>query len=75
MSAPTNRWQLTILFRDEPRGVAVLEGPQITIGRGVGAQIELDDNPVVSRNHARLNAVGSDYVLEDLGSGYQLRVV
>jgi hypothetical protein len=44
-----------------------LEQARVTIGREHGNAIVVED-PVVSRAHAAITAVGNDYILEDLGS-------
>jgi hypothetical protein len=44
-----------------------LRGGQVTLGRGTGAEIPLDDG-YVSRAHALLRGTQEGYVLEDLGS-------
>lgn len=44
-----------------------LEQARVTIGREAGNGIVVDD-PLVSRAHAAITAVGNDYILEDLQS-------
>ena len=43
-----------------------LEDTRVTIGRGSGNRIVVDD-PAVSDTHAAISAVGHDYILEDMG--------
>ncbi len=73
--------QLTLL-RD---GVKVdefrLDLPDVIIGRGRSAHIRLDDNSMVSRQHAVVRERGDGHVLEDLGgangtfvNGYKIDV-
>ncbi len=44
-----------------------LVGDQITIGRGSGGQVTIDD-PMLSRSHCRIDLTGSNPTIEDLGS-------
>ena len=44
-----------------------LDAERTTVGRGPQHRIVIDD-PLVSRDHAAVVAVGNDHVLEDLGS-------
>jgi hypothetical protein len=42
-----------------------LDDRRVTIGRGAGNKIVVDD-PAVAQTHAAISAVGHDYILEDL---------
>jgi two-component system, cell cycle response regulator len=48
-------------------GVMFTLGPLTILGRGKGCQIRIDE-PVISREHARIRRVADGYVLDDLGS-------
>jgi hypothetical protein len=65
---PLNRFRLRFLLQeiDLPQGDTL-------IGRSANCQVTLDD-PLVSREHARIRIVGSNATVEDLGSrnGVQL---
>ena len=50
-----------------------LEAPILHIGRDEGSDIQVDE-PLVSRNHARLERRGAAWVLLDLGSTNLTRV-
>ena len=45
----------------------LLDLPDVIVGRGHAANIKLDGNPVVSRQHAVIRAKGQGHVIEDLG--------
>jgi pSer/pThr/pTyr-binding forkhead associated (FHA) protein len=57
-----------VLSRD---GVVVhqcwLEKDRLTVGRGAGNQVVVDD-PAASRDHAAITCVGNDHIVEDLQS-------
>ena len=50
-----------------------LDDARVTIGRGTGNRIVVDD-PAVGEAHASVSAVGHDYILERLGSGSGIAV-
>ncbi len=55
------------LERDQIQQVVSLDGDTITLGRGLDCEIRLDD-PLASRHHCRLERLGKDVFLVDLGS-------
>ncbi len=59
--------QLTVMFSGKVQKVYLLDIPRIVIGRGAAAQISLEDNPFVSRQHAVVMFEGATHVLQDLG--------
>lgn len=59
--------QLTVMFSGKVQKVYLLDVPRIVIGRGAAAQISLEDNPFVSRQHAVIMFEGATHVLQDLG--------
>lgn len=59
--------QITVLFNGRKQAVWLLDEPHIVIGRGRSAHIPLDDNPIVSRQHAVIRKGDTGSVLEDLG--------
>jgi transcriptional regulator with GAF, ATPase, and Fis domain len=71
--------QLIVVFAPvpPPRGLVVLGGAPLVIGREVGAGIDLVlPDPQISRRHARIHhdAAADAYVVEDAGSRNGLRV-
>jgi hypothetical protein len=59
--------QLTVRFNGKVQKVYLLDIPKIVIGRGAAAQISLEDNPFVSRQHAVITFEGATHVLQDMG--------
>jgi len=59
--------QLSVLFGGRVQATYLLDLPRIVIGRGVAANISLEDNPFVSRQHAAISFEGATHVLQDLG--------
>ncbi len=59
--------QITVLFNGRKQAVWLLDEAHIVIGRGRSAHIPLDDNPIVSRQHAVIRKAGTGHVVEDLG--------
>jgi predicted component of type VI protein secretion system len=59
--------QLTVMFNGKVQNVYLLDLPRIVIGRGAAAQISLENNPFVSRQHAVIMFEGATHVLQDLG--------
>jgi pSer/pThr/pTyr-binding forkhead associated (FHA) protein len=64
---PTLPSQLLVVDPPEQRGRAYALGPEITVGRGSGCQVLVDDT-FVSTVHARVFLGDGNYVVEDLGS-------
>ncbi len=60
-------WQITVLFNGNRQAAYLLDEPHVVIGRGRSAHIPLDNNPIVSRQHATITDEGGKHVLEDLG--------
>jgi pSer/pThr/pTyr-binding forkhead associated (FHA) protein len=59
--------QITVLWGGKKQAVYLLDEPHVVIGRGRGAHIALDDNPIVSRQHAVIRKELDAHVVEDLG--------
>ena len=59
--------QLVVVDPPEQRGRAYPLGPEISVGRGSGCQVMVDDT-FVSTVHARVFLSDGHYVVEDLGS-------
>ena len=59
--------QLLVVDPPEQRGRAYPLGPEITVGRGSGCQVLVDDT-FASTVHARVFLGDGNYVVEDLGS-------
>jgi len=59
--------QLTVMFNGKVQNVYLLDVPRVIIGRGAAAQISLENNPFVSRQHAVVTFEGATHVLQDLG--------
>jgi len=59
--------QLTHIKDGQKVAEYLLDMQDVIIGRGHAAHIRLDDNPVVSRQHALVRAEGNGHVIEDLG--------
>jgi hypothetical protein len=59
--------QLTVMFNGKVQKVYLLDLPKIVIGRGAAAQISLENNPFVSRQHAVITFEGATHVLQDMG--------
>ena len=59
--------KLLVLFNDEVVDELVLDQGEFLIGRDSASDLQLDDG-LVSRRHAKLTRVMSDYLAEDLGS-------
>jgi hypothetical protein len=57
----------TMRIRLRGKEVSFPPGKEIILGRGPTADVHTD-NPLVSRNHARLGSDGKSWVLEDIGS-------
>jgi len=64
--AAGGQYELVVFSGDEVRTLALPKEGAVTIGRGEGSAVRLDD-PSVSRNHAVLH-VGPKLVIQDLGS-------
>lgn len=64
---PTLPSQLLVVDPPEQRGRAYPLGPEITVGRGSGCQVLVDDT-FASTVHARVFLGNGNYVVEDLGS-------
>jgi two-component system cell cycle response regulator len=63
-----DRATLTMFAGPDIGAVFALGSPEIVLGRGVEATVQLDE-PSVSRCHAKISRMGPDsYVIEDLGS-------
>jgi pSer/pThr/pTyr-binding forkhead associated (FHA) protein len=60
-------WQITVLFNGIRQGAFLLDEPHVVIGRGRSAHIALDNNPIVSRQHATITNDNGVHLLEDLG--------
>jgi pSer/pThr/pTyr-binding forkhead associated (FHA) protein len=61
-------WQITVLFNGKRQAAYLLDESHVVIGRGRSAHIPLDNNPIVSRQHATITADPSGkYIVEDLG--------
>lgn len=56
------------LIRDKNRQEFRLQEGEVLIGSGKDADIQLSDNPAISRKHAKLFVSNGDYYIEDLGS-------
>jgi pSer/pThr/pTyr-binding forkhead associated (FHA) protein len=65
--APLLPSQLLVVDPPEQRGRAYPLGPEITVGRGSGCQVTVDDT-FASTVHARVFLGDGNYVVEDLGS-------
>lgn len=59
--------QLTLIQDGRKVAEYLLDLPNVIIGRGSAANIKLDGNPVVSRQHALVREQGGGHVIEDLG--------
>ncbi len=59
--------QLTHIRDGQKVAEYLLDMQDVIIGRGHAAHIRLDDNPVVSRQHALVRSEGKGHVVEDLG--------
>lgn len=59
--------QLTVKFNGKVQRTYLLDLPRVIIGRGATANISLEDNPFVSRQHAAIAFEGATHVLQDLG--------
>lgn len=59
--------QLTVMFNGKVQKAYLLDVPRVIIGRGGAAQISLENNPFVSRQHAAITFEGATHVLQDLG--------
>ncbi len=59
--------QLTLIRDGKKVAEYLLDRRDVIIGRGRTAHIRLDDNPVVSRQHAVIHEQGQVHVVEDLG--------
>lgn len=59
--------QLTVKFNGRIQRTYLLDLPRVIIGRGATANISLEDNPFVSRQHAAIAFEGATHVLQDLG--------
>ena len=59
--------QLVVIDPPEQRGRAYPLGPEISVGRGSGCQVLVEDT-FVSTVHARVFLGDGNYVVEDLGS-------
>ncbi len=59
--------QLTVKFNGRVQRTYLLDLPRVIIGRGATANISLEDNPFVSRQHAAIAFEGATHVLQDLG--------
>jgi hypothetical protein len=59
--------QLTQLRGGTKQAEYLLDLPDVIVGRGRSANIRLDDNKMVSRQHAVVRARGNGHVVEDLG--------
>ncbi|MCO4769367.1 MAG: FHA domain-containing protein [Deltaproteobacteria bacterium] len=59
--------QLTHIRDGQKIAEYLLDMQDVIIGRGHAAHIQLDGNPVVSRQHALVRAEGNGHVVEDLG--------
>ena len=64
---PTLPSQLTVVDPPEQRGRAFSLGPEISVGRGSGCQVMVEDT-FASTVHARVYLGDGHYVVEDLGS-------
>jgi pSer/pThr/pTyr-binding forkhead associated (FHA) protein len=58
---------LVVVDPPEQRGRAYPLGPEVSVGRGSGCQVQVDDT-FVSTVHARVFLGDGNYVVEDLGS-------
>jgi pSer/pThr/pTyr-binding forkhead associated (FHA) protein len=59
--------QLTHLRNGQKQGEYLLDLGDVIVGRGRNAHIKLDDNPVVSRQHAVIREKDGQHTVEDLG--------
>ncbi len=59
--------RLVVRFGDKTQQIVNLDLPMVTIGRGSGAQIVVDD-PLVSREHCRIRLMGDGHLIIDLES-------
>lgn len=59
--------QLTHIRDGQKVAEYLLDLPDVIVGRGHAANIRLEGNPVVSRQHAVIRAKGQGHVIEDLG--------
>ncbi len=62
------RWELVIVAPPRRVGESFTLGDELTVGRGAGCAVVLDEDTFVSQVHARLFVRGSDPYVEDLGS-------
>ena len=66
--APTSTPTSLTVMAGLPVGTRfALDADELTVGRGTGCAVRLDD-PTVSSIHARVNRRGSTFMIEDLGS-------
>ena len=59
--------QLSVLFGGRVQRVYLLDTDRVVIGRGKSADIPLENNPFVSRQHAEIIFEGATHILQDLG--------
>jgi pSer/pThr/pTyr-binding forkhead associated (FHA) protein len=60
-------WQITVSFNGNRQAAYLLDEPHVVIGRGRSAHIPLDNNPIVSRQHATITDADGTHIIEDLG--------
>ena len=62
------RWELVVVDPPNRAGESFSLGEELSVGRGAGCAVVLDDDTFVSTVHARIFMRGNDPYVEDLGS-------
>jgi len=62
---PAYAYQATYSTQDERLGERPFDSPAVTVGRGKGCELQID-NPLVSREHACIRRIGAHFLVESV---------